>query len=228
MMLFLELAVLLVLFLLFRLLVKQVFPKRERISELSPESIKALRKFQFKQGLSTIILTILLATLWVLIFIAAAEWLLPLFFPDHILIGIQHNAFMQPALVLGLSNAIWLSPKLIKLWNKDGLDFFYHELEDTLGGYKSSKFQVFQIVFGIILSLIMLYGQLNTFILLKEDSVFWQKGLQYNQEKSRNEVLHLSMEKDLLMIFKGGDTLSFGGYHYQKPVVEEWYEKGRP
>ena len=71
-MLFLELAVLLVLFLLFRLLVKQVFPKRERISELSPESIKALRKFQFKQGLSTIILTILLATLWVLIFIVLA------------------------------------------------------------------------------------------------------------------------------------------------------------
>jgi len=226
--LFLDLALLVLLFWFFRKGTKLLFPKSNLEVEISLESQAALRKFRLRYFLIWALLFVLIS------FLSYAA----LYFLDQdifvsgkfegLYYGVKPQAYIQTAMLFAALCAAVLAPFFNERLQKDGLSFYLEELQEHVQGYRMKGLKLLQLGFGLILLGALLYAQMQTFFVVNTEEGRAMQGFSSDYRFKLSDIKEINNEKELLIIFNNDDTLYLGVYDYDEKEVYDFINKNTP
>lgn len=202
-------------FLIFRQSILAGFPIKKVDIEISVETKKALtlyrRKFYFLMVLTSIV--------FVFAFFKLLDFGFELFRENSSAENVLYaskSSFFIPALILGLITARFTSDLINIKLQVDGMAFFYEEYQDDSEGYSRKRWRQIQILLGLILSVVMLVFQYNTFLIHKDGILFYYDGFHDHKEFKISQIDSIISKSNghFQIVISEGDTLNtekFGG-----------------
>lgn len=208
----LEIFSLLFLFLLFRKAVRTWFGVKQVGVEISADSLRELKRYERRYQLYFWGLGLLAATLlWFFL-----GWFMYFYHQQYGTLEfryeVDHFALVAPSLLMGFLIASQLAHPLTDRNREDGLGFYFRDLQQQQRGYSFGKLKLGQILLISFFALLLLYGNLKTFLYIDSSKLELGQGFKQTRSWPIEEVYTLRTPDNLLMISLQGDTIMLSNY----------------
>lgn len=219
---FLEIAALVVAFLLFRKVLQFLFPSSPLRIEVHQDTKEALRRFYRRFLLIFLALGMVASALAFLLFDQLAQALhqdeQALFvYPIH------RTALLLPAVITGFTLANILGERLNQYIQKDGLSFFLEEVRANWEGLNLMRLKIWHYALVLLFLGFLLYSQLSVSFTAYPDRIEYTTQVSDGQVVPKEQVKELGEKQPLMLYFSNGDSLSMGNFNYYRPEVESYF-----
>jgi len=226
--LILDLAFLVLLFWVFRRVVKLLFPKSNLELEVSAESKAALAKFRSRYFMVFAASFLIISTLSYLLLYYLDQNIFVSAKFNGLYYGVKPQAYIQTAMLFAFLCAAVLAPFFNERLQLDGLSFYLEELQEQVQGYKLRGFKLVPLGFGLILLVLLLYAQMQTFFVMNPDEGRAVQGFSSDYRFKLSEIKEINNDNELLLIFNNSDTIFMGVYDYNAKEVYEFINENTP
>ncbi len=221
---FLEILVLLALFILLRQALRHLFPPARVSVQLSSASRQAFKRYRLRYALLYSTLGIVFTFLLVLFY----RFLFNQIHQDsawELQYAINTISLLMPGLLLGFLLAHLAARPLLARFQKDGLAFFMEELQERWVGWARGRLLRWHMLLVLLLAGSMLVLQLSVGFAANEERLLYETPLGERRERSPREIEKMVDEAPPQLIFTDGDTLSMGVFNYDRAELRAYFQR---
>jgi hypothetical protein len=221
---FLEILVLLILFILLRQALLHLFPPAQVNVQLSAASRRAFKRYRLRYALLYTALGLIFTVLLVLFF----RFLFNQIHQDsawELQYAINTISLIMPGLLLGFLLAHLAARPILARFQKDGLAFFMEELQELWVGWARERLLLWHMLLVLVLAGGMLVLQLSVGFAVNEERLLYETPLGERQERSPQDIEKMVGEDPPQLIFTDGDTLSMGYFNYDRAELRAYFQK---
>lgn len=226
--LILDLAFLVLLFWFFRRAVKLLFPKSRLKQEISKESKASLANYRRRYAIIFALLLLIISPLCYTLLYYLAEEVFVSVNGDGLYYGVKPQAYTQSAVLFAILCAAFIAPFINERLQRDGLSFYLEELQEHMQGYKVKGLKLVQLSVGLVLLILLLYAQVQTYLVMNPEEARAVQGFSSDFHFKLSEIKEINSEKDMLLILENGDTVSLGIYNYDQKEVYDYINNNTP
>ena len=226
--LILDLAVLILLFWFFRRVVRLLFPKSHLEQEISKESRAGLAAYRKRYFIIFALLLLVISPLCytVLYFLAEEVFVSAKF--DGLYYGVKPQAYIQSSVLFAVLCAAVIAPFINERMQRDGLGFYLNELQEHVQGYKLKGLKLVQLSIGLLLLILLLYAQVETYFVMNPKEGRAVHGFSSDHNFKLSDIKEINSDKEMRLILNNGDTIFMGPYNYNRKEVYDFINKNTP
>lgn len=220
---FVEIAALVIAFLLFRKVLQLFFPSSPLRIEVHQETKRALRRFYRRYLMIFFGLGLLASGLAFLLF----DQMLSLLHQEEqalFVYPIHRTALILPAIISGFTVANILGDKINAYIQKDGLAFFLKEVQANWEGLNLIRLKFWHYLLVLAFLVLLLYSQFSVFFKAYPEVIIYTTQVLDTQSISKDEVSKVGGGQPLVLYFQNGDSLSMGKFDYSKEEVKAYFK----
>jgi len=226
--LILDLAFLVLLFWFFRRAVKLLFPKPRLEQKVSKESKAGLNAYRRRYAIIFTLLLLVISPLCYTILYYLAEEVFVSVNLDGLYYGVKPQAYIQSSVLFAILCAALIAPIINERMQSDGLSFYLEELQEHAQGYKVKGLKLVQLGVGVVLLILLLYAQVETYFVMNPEEARAVHGFTSDNHFKLSEIKEINSEKEMLLILENSDTISLGPYNYNRKEVYDYINKNTP